>query len=130
MTAQPENLHSASFESRTAESAAAVRAHMNGASVAESYAAQSVALPQPGNPITDPTILIPPSQLKAGDVGVFTDHLVMALGNGKVYIAGQIQTLDSLCLGPDFLGWIDPTADPQNAYRAPAPVPFTTERAD
>ena len=51
--------------------------------------------------------------LKAGDIAVFSDHLVMALGNGEVYVSGQVQTLASISSGPDFPVWIDPTA--QNA---------------
>jgi hypothetical protein len=57
--------------------------------------------------VTEP---VPPTQLKAGDVGMWKDHLVMALGNGKVLVSGQVQPLESVSSGPDFLGWFDPTA--------------------
>lgn len=97
-------------EARNEQAAAAVRAHMNGASVSESYADQNITLPPPGTPITDPKMMVPPGTLRAGDVGVFKDHLVMALGNGKVFVSGQVQPLESIGSGPDFLGWIDPTA--------------------
>ncbi|MFN6554785.1 DUF4226 domain-containing protein [Mycolicibacterium septicum] len=110
-------------DARTEQAAAAVRAHMNGASVAESYADQKIDLPPPGSPITDPKMMVPPNMLKAGDVGVFKDHLVMALGNNKVYVSGQVQPLDSISSGPDFLAWIDPTAGAQNAGHAPATAP-------
>ena len=101
------------IEARTAAAAAAIQAHMSGASVAESYAAQDIVLPPPGNPISDPKMPVPPHLLKAGDIAVFSDHLMMALGNGKVYVSGHVQTLASISSGPDFPVWIDPTA--QNA---------------
>lgn len=65
-----------------------------------------VNLPPPGTPVTDP---VPPTQLKAGDVGVWKDHMVMALGNKQVLVNGQAQPQESVGSGPDFLGWIDPT---------------------
>ncbi|MBU8819281.1 DUF4226 domain-containing protein [Mycolicibacterium goodii] len=96
-------------EARTEQSAAATRAHLNGQSVAESYADQNITLPPPGTPISDDKIMVSPNKLQAGDVGVFKDHLVMALGNSKVLVSGQVQPLDSVGSGPGFLGWIDPT---------------------
>lgn len=93
-------------EARSPVGAAAVRAILNGASVSEGYAQQGVTLPPPGTPVTDP---VPPTQLKAGDVGVWKDHMVMALGNKQVLVNGQVQPQESVGSGPDFLGWIDPT---------------------
>lgn len=93
-------------EARSPVGAAAVRAILNGASVSEGYAQQGVNLPPPGTPVTDP---VPPTQLKAGDVGVWKDHMVMALGNKQVLVNGQVQPQESVGSGPDFLGWIDPT---------------------
>ena len=66
-----------------------------------------VTLPPAGTPVTDP---VPPTQLKGGDVGMWKDHMVMALGNGKVLVSGQVQPIESVSSGPDFLGWFDPTA--------------------
>ena len=69
---------------------------------------------------------IPPTKLQAGDVGVWQDHLVMALGNGKVLVSGQVQPLASVGSSPDFLGWMDPSAQAAKAAQpAPAapPVP-------
>ncbi len=96
----------ATTEARTPAGAAAVRAILGGASVSEGYAQQGVTLPPPGTPVTDP---VPPTQLKAGDVGVWKDHMVMALGNKQVLVNGQVQPQESVGSGPDFLGWIDPT---------------------
>ncbi|MGB3354405.1 DUF4226 domain-containing protein [Mycobacterium sp. SMC-4] len=95
-------------EARTAQGAAAVRAALNGTPVAEAWQqAAGVALPPAGTPVTEP---VPPTQLKAGDVGMWKDHMVMALGSGKVLVSGQVQPLESVSSGPDFLGWFDPTA--------------------
>lgn len=107
-------------DARNDVAGAAARAHIKGASVAQSYSEQHVELPPPGTPISDPKLLVPPNQLKAGDVGVFKDHYVMALGNGKVYVSGQVQSLDSISSGPDFLAWIDPTAGGHSGAQAPA----------
>ncbi len=93
-------------EARSPLGAEAVRAILNGSSVSEGYAQQGVNLPPPGTPVTDP---VPPTQLKAGDVGVWKDHMVMALGNKQVLVNGQVQPQESVGSGPDFLGWIDPT---------------------
>lgn len=97
-------------EARSAAGAQAVRAALNGASVSEAYqqAQPPISVPPPGTPVTEP---VSPTQLKAGDVGMWKDHMVMALGNGKVLVSGQVQPQDSVGSGPDFLGWFDPTAD-------------------
>lgn len=98
-----------SAEARSAQSAAAIRAHLDGKSVSESYAEQNIVLPPPGTPIDEERIILAPNQLRAGDVGVFADRLLMALGNATVLVSGQVQPIDSVSSGPDFLGWIDPT---------------------
>jgi len=106
-------------EARTAQAAEAVRSALNGTPVAEAWQqAAGVTLPPAGTPVTDP---VPPTQLKAGDVGMWKDHLVMALGDGKVLVSGQVQPLESVSSGPDFLGWFDPTATAKAG--APAPTP-------
>jgi hypothetical protein len=96
-----------STDARTAQGATASRAALNGATVTDAWQQAGVTVPPPGTPVTAP---IPPTQLKAGDVGVWQDHLVMALGNGKVLVSGQEQPLESVGSGPDFLGWMDPSA--------------------
>lgn len=98
-----------SAEARSAQSAAAIRAHLDGKSLSESYAEQNIVLPPPGTPIDDERIIVAPNQLRAGDVGVFADRLLMTLGNATVLVSGQVQPIGSVSSGPDFLGWIDPT---------------------
>jgi hypothetical protein len=104
-------------DARNDASAAAVRAALNGTPVADAYRQAGVDLPPPGTPVTDP---LPPTQLKAGDIGVWKDHMVMALGGGKVLVSGQVQPQSSVGSGPDFLGWINPTAHAHGATDQPA----------
>lgn len=94
--------------------AEAVRAAFNGASVSEAYQKAGITLPSEGAPVTHP---IPASDVQAGDVGAFKDHLVMSLGNGKVLVSGQQQPLESVSSEPGFLGWFDPTAQLGSAVR-------------
>lgn len=95
-------------EARSAQGARAVQAALNGAPVAEAYQQNAgITLPPAGSPVTEP---VPPTKLMAGDVGMWKDHQVMALGDGKVLVSGQVQPLESVGSGPDFLGWFDPTA--------------------
>ncbi|MDO2394712.1 DUF4226 domain-containing protein [Mycobacterium avium] len=108
-------------EARTAQGAAAAKAALGGATVADAWHQAGVTVPPPGTPVTDP---IPPTKLKAGDVGIWQDHLVMALGNGKVLVSGQPQPLSSVGSGPDFLGWMDPSAlAPKGSGPAAPPAP-------
>lgn len=95
-----------SGEARSAAGAAAVQAALNGASVTEAYQQQNIALPSVGAQVTAP---VAPEALQAGDVGMWKNRLVMALGSGKALVAGQLQTVDEASSGPDFLGWFDPT---------------------
>lgn len=80
---------------------------LSGTAVADAYSKKDITLPPVGTPIIDS---VSPSMLKSGDVGMWKDHYVMALGDGKVWVSGQVQKLESLTSGPDFLGWFDPTA--------------------
>lgn len=114
-------------DARTTLGAKAAEAALHGTPVAEAWQQAGVTAPPPGTPVTAP---IPPTQLMAGDVGVWKDHLVMALGDGKVLVSGQVQPLSSVGSGPDFLGWMDPSAgrpggeqDPPPAPGAPPPTP-------
>ena len=45
----------------------------------------------------------------------------MFMGNGKIWLDGQLQPISALGSPPDFLGWTKPPASP-----APAPPPGTT----
>ena len=74
-----------------------------------------VELPPPGTPVTAPA---DPSHLVPGQIAQFKSRdPVMYMGNGKIWLDGQLQPQSALPTG-DFLGWADP---PQLAGTAPAP---------
>jgi len=45
----------------------------------------------------------------------------MVVGNGKLWLDGQVQPVSALPTGPDFLGWMRPTAGLPVADGAAAP---------
>lgn len=94
-------------EARSTASAKALQAALNGASVSEAYRKAGITLPSAGTPVINP---IPASAVQAGDVGVYKDHLVIAVGNDTVLSPGEQQTIEAARPGPNFLGWFDPTA--------------------
>jgi hypothetical protein len=106
----------------TPAAAQAMRAYLTGTPLDAAYRQAGIDLPPPGTPVTAP---IDPSQLAAGDVGMFKDHYVAALGAGKAVKDGQVMPLSSVASSPDFLGWLRPSApasfDPV-AVSAPAPT--------
>ena len=84
--------------------AAAVTAVLAGTPVAEAYHRQGITIAAPGTPVTHP---VEPARLLTGDIGLFTDHHVVALGNGKAVVNGSIEPIASVN-GPSFLGWEHP----------------------
>ncbi|WP_175611291.1 hypothetical protein [Mycobacterium sp. SP-6446] len=101
------------------QAATAVRASLNGVSASDAYQQAGVSLPPPGTPVLNP---VAPGDLQAGDVGVWKDHQVIALGSDKVLVSGQVQPESSIGSSPDFLGWMRPT---QQATAQPAPPAST-----
>jgi hypothetical protein len=100
----------------SAQHAAAVRAVVNGSSVTDAWKQANVELPPPGTPVTAPA---DPSHLVPGQVAQFkTRDPVMYMGNGKVWLDGQLQSQTAMPTA-DFLGWFDPT---QQAGAAVAPA--------
>lgn len=69
--------------------------------------AQITVLP-PGAPVNEP---VSPTQLKLMDYAQFTDHRVMALGGGKVWLNGQVTPVEEMPTGPNFLGWARPQVE-------------------
>ncbi|MEE6140648.1 DUF4226 domain-containing protein [Mycobacterium sp. 050128] len=108
----------------TPQHAAAVRAVLNGSTVSEAWKQAHVELPPPGTPVTAPA---DPSHLVPGQIAQFKSRdPVMYMGNGKIWLDGQLQPQSALPTG-DFLGWADP---PQLAGTTPAPPsPGTTAPA-
>jgi hypothetical protein len=101
------------------QAANAVRAALNGATASDAYQQTGVTLPPPGTPVLNP---VAPGDLQAGDVGVWKDHQVMALGNDKVLVSGQVQPESTIGSSPDFLGWMRPTQPSSAQPAAPAPT--------
>jgi Domain of unknown function (DUF4226) len=95
--------------------AAAVKAYLAGAPLDMAYRQAGIDLPPPGTAVTNP---VDPSALTAGAIGMFKDHYVVALSPAKALRDGQVVSLSSAASGPDFLGWMDPSA-----VAAPAPPP-------
>jgi hypothetical protein len=114
----------------TAQHAAAVRAVLNGSTVADAWKQGHVDLPPPGTPVTAPA---DPSHLVPGQIAQFKSRdPVMYMGNGKIWLDGQLQPQSALPAG-DFLGWVDPpqlagtpSAPPTPGAAAPAGQVTTT----
>lgn len=94
----------------TPELAAAIKAAVGGASIADAFRQQGIDIPPPGTAVAKP---IDPAQVVPGDIGMFTDRHALALGNSQALLNGQIQHISTV-QGPSFLGWEHP------------PVPVTT----
>ena len=102
----------------TAESpqlAHAGRLVLEGASLDDAAGQAHITVLPPGAPVNDP---VSPSQLRMMDYAQFTDHRVLALGNGKVWLNGQVTPVEEMPTGPNFLGWARPQI--QTAPAAPA----------
>ncbi|MDM3908812.1 DUF4226 domain-containing protein [Mycobacterium intracellulare subsp. chimaera] len=100
----------------TAQHAAAVRGVLNGQTVGDAWKQAHVELPPPGTPVTSPA---DPSHLVPGQIAQFKSREpVMYMGNGKIWLDGQLQPQSTLPTG-DFLGWVDP---PQLTGTTPVPT--------
>ncbi len=95
--------------------AAAIKAAVSGAPIAEAFGQQGIVIPPPGTAVTDP---IDPLDVVPGDIGMLTDRHALALGPGKALLDGQIQHIATVS-GPGFLGWEHP---PAASTRASAPA--------
>lgn len=100
-------------------SAAAMRAVLSGSGVTEAFKSVGVDLPPPGTPVTAP---VDPSRLEPGHLGHFESREpVVAMGNGKIWMEGQLQPIGALGSTSDFLGWSKaPTAGAASTAPAPA----------
>lgn len=94
--------------------AAAIKAAVGGAAIADAFNQQGIAIPPPGTAVTNP---VDQAQVIPGDIGIFTDRHALALGHEKALLDGQIQRIATVS-GPSFLGWEHPPA-----ATAPAPPP-------
>ncbi|ORW87675.1 hypothetical protein AWB92_00800 [Mycobacterium sp. IEC1808] len=86
--------------------AAAIKAAVGGAPIADAFHQQGITIPPPGTAVTDP---VDPLRAVPGDIGILTDRHALALGHEKALLDGQIQRIASVN-GPSFLGWEHPPA--------------------
>jgi hypothetical protein len=86
--------------------AAAIKAAAGGIPIPDAFRQQGITIPAPGTTVANP---VDPSRLTPGDIGMFTDHHALALGNSKALLNGQIQHISTV-KGPAFLGWEHPPA--------------------
>ncbi|GJN96098.1 hypothetical protein NJB1907f44_34500 [Mycobacterium marinum] len=107
------------------ELAAAINATAGGAAIADAFQQQGIAIPPPGTPVSDP---IDPARLAAGDIGMFTDRHALALGDGHVFLDGQMQQVSSMG-GPNFLGWQHPPTSTTVTAPAQTGAPTPTRPA-
>jgi hypothetical protein len=99
--------------------AAAIKAAVGGAAIADAFHQQGITIPPPGTTVTDP---VDPLQAIPGDIGILTDRHALALGHEKALLDGQIQRIATVT-GPSFLGWEHPPA--ATAPAAPPAEPHT-----
>lgn len=85
--------------------AQAGRLVLEGASLDDAAGQAQITVLPPGAPVNEP---VSPGQLKLMDYAQFTDHRVMALGGGKVWLNGQVTPVEEMPTGPNFLGWARP----------------------
>ncbi|WP_082698578.1 DUF4226 domain-containing protein [Mycobacterium sp. GA-2829] len=105
---------------KTAALAEAVRSHLGGTPVEESYRQAGLELPPPGTPVTNP---IDPTALSCGSIGMFEDRYVVALSSAKALQDGDVVPLSAVASGPGFLGWMDPSARAAGTPAPPVPTP-------
>ncbi|VBA62440.1 type VII secretion protein EccE [Mycobacterium attenuatum] len=87
--------------------AAAVSKVLQGADIQRCYRHAGIMLPPPGTAVAAPVLA---GELAFGDVGQFGDRQLVALGNGQVYIDGDVVDITEIDTStPDFLGWYHPT---------------------
>lgn len=83
----------------------AVREVLDGAPLDEAFGRAGLAYPAVG---TAPGVAESTS-VDFGDIGQFTDHQVLALGDGKVYVDGAVRDMGDVdTSGSQFLGWFHP----------------------
>jgi hypothetical protein len=101
------------------ELAAAIKAAVGGAPIAQAFQQQGITIPPPGTAVPQP---VDPRQVIPGDVGILVDRHALALGHEKALLDGQIQRIATVS-GPSFLGWEHPPA--AAAPAAPPAEPHT-----
>jgi len=86
----------------------ASRLVLDGASLDDAAGQAKLSMLPAGAPVSEP---VSPSQLRLMDYAQFTDHRVMALGDDKVWLNGQVTPASEMPTGPNFLGWARPEVE-------------------
>jgi len=105
--------------------AAAIKAAVGGAPIADAFHQQGITIPPPGTAVTNP---IDPLRVIPGDIGIFTDRHALALGHGKALLDSQIQHIATVT-GPSFLGWEHPPTPATATAPARTETPTPTRPA-
>jgi hypothetical protein len=97
----------------------AMEAVINGKSVSDAYGGQ---IPPAGSPVMNP---VDRNSLRPGDYAQFeAKPAVMYMGNGKIWLDGQLKPVSALPSSSDFLGWTGPPAA-GGGTQASVPAPAT-----
>lgn len=108
---------------------AALKSVLEGKSVSDAYGGQ---IPPAGSPVMHP---VDRNSLRPGDYAQFeAKPAVMYMGNGKIWLDGQLKEIRALPPSSDFLGWTGPPAAgggtqvavPAPPLSAPASASVTT----
>jgi hypothetical protein len=100
-----------------AQRAGAMKAVLNGSSVSAAYGDQ---IPPAGSPVMNP---VDRNSLHPGDYAQFeAKPAVMYMGNGKIWLDGQLKPVSALPSSSDFLGWTEPPATGSGTPASPLPT--------
>lgn len=107
----------------------AAREVLNGGNVHDAFNRFNIPIPPPGTPVTENAVS--PGKTVFGDIGQYTDHQIMALGDNKAWVNGEVVPLDKVEQGTSFLGWMHPTM-PASAtpVAVTSPPPVMTPQAE
>jgi hypothetical protein len=103
------------------QAAQVMRSVLSGTGVSDAFKEVGVELAPPGTPVTDP---VDPNTMPPSSIGRFESREpVMAMGNGKIWMDGQLQPLRALGSSSDFLGWSKPPTTAIHPVAVPATAP-------
>lgn len=105
--------------------ASAIAAAVTGTPIPDAFRQQGMIISPLGTPIAKP---LASAEITAGDIGIFTDHYVLALGNNKALLNGEIQHISAV-QGETFLGWEHPPIPISVSQQAGTGAPIPTRPA-
>ncbi|MBY0441593.1 MAG: DUF4226 domain-containing protein [Mycobacteriaceae bacterium] len=105
--------------------ASVIKTAVAGTAIPDAFRQQGMIIAPPGTPVAKP---LTPAEISVGDIGIFTDHYALALGNSKTLLNGQIQHISAV-EGPTFLGWEHPPVPISVSQQAGTGAPVPTRPA-